>query len=68
MRFQDIQKMAKNMNININKMKKTDMIRAIQKAESNIACYGTERIEHCHEEACSWRKDCLALNSHLRHQ
>lgn len=64
MRFQDMQKMAKNMGININKMKKTDMIRAIQKAENNMPCYGTDRIEYCHEETCSWRKDCLALNNH----
>jgi hypothetical protein len=66
MRFQDIQRMAKSMDINTYRMKKTDMIRAIQKAENNIPCYGTERLYNCHEDACSWREGCLALNNHKR--
>lgn len=67
MRFQDIQKMAKSMNINTYRMKKTDLIRAIQSAENNIPCYGTERIVSCYEESCSWRKDCLALKKNAPH-
>ncbi|MBN1843246.1 MAG: SAP domain-containing protein [Deltaproteobacteria bacterium] len=65
MRFQDIQKMAKCMDINTYRMKKTDMIRAIQRAENNIPCYGTERIHGCHEETCLWRNDCLASNNNM---
>lgn len=62
MRFHDIQKMAKGMDINTYRMKKTDIIRAIQRAENNIECYGTERIGSCPEEACLWKSDCLSLN------
>ena len=61
MRFQDIQKMAKGMGINTFRMKKTNIIRAIQGKENNIECYGTERANHCEEEACLWRSDCLSL-------
>jgi len=66
MRFQDIQKMAKQMNINTYRMKKTDLIRGIQRAENNIECYGTERISSCQEEACLWRSDCLSLNNRMQ--
>ena len=66
MRFQQIQKMAKGMGIYTHRMKKTDMIRAIQRAENNIECYGTERIGTCQEGACLWRSDCLSLNNHIR--
>jgi len=63
MRFQDIRKMAKDMDINTFGMKKTDVIRAIQEAENNIECYGTERVGSCDEQACLWRSDCLTLNN-----
>jgi hypothetical protein len=63
MTFNEIQNMAKGMGINIFRMKKIDMIRSIQKAENNIDCYGTERVEHCHEDECCWRGDCRSLNN-----
>ena len=63
MKFQDIRKMAKGMDIYTYRMKKTDVIHAIQEAENNIECYGTERIGSCDEQECLWRSDCLALNN-----
>ncbi|MCX5836185.1 MAG: SAP domain-containing protein [Deltaproteobacteria bacterium] len=62
MKFNEIQKMAKRMGVNTFQMKKTDMILAIQRAENNIKCYGTPRVEYCQEFACLWREDCLSLN------
>jgi hypothetical protein len=62
MKFNEIQKMAKRMGVNTFKMKKTDMILAVQRAENNIECYGTRRVEYCQEFACLWREDCLSLN------
>ena len=61
MKFNEIRKMAKEMQINTYRMKKTDIIRTIQKTENNIECYGTERINNCNEEICLWRDDCLSL-------
>jgi hypothetical protein len=66
MRFQEIQKMAKGMGIRSLKMKKADLIRAIQRAENNIECYGTQRGENCQEMACLWKSDCLSLNNNRR--
>lgn len=63
MKFQEIQKMAKGMGINTYRTKKTDIIRSIQRKENNNECYGTDRVEQCKEEGCSWRSDCLAINN-----
>jgi len=59
MRYQDIQKMAKRMGLQANKMRKTEMVRAIQRAEGNNACYGTA-VSFCEQHNCLWREDCLA--------
>ncbi len=48
MRFHEIQNMAKGMGIKkYNNMKKIDLIRATQRPENNIACYGTQRVDSC---------------------
>ena len=65
MNFNEIKKMAKDMGLKTAGMKKIDLVRAIQRAENNIDCYGTERVKTCHEDACLWRNDCLSL-SHNR--
>jgi hypothetical protein len=67
MKFQEIRHKGKGMGIKqYNRMKKMDLIRAIQKAENNIECYGTQRVDNCQEETCLWRSDCLALNDKVR--
>ena len=63
MKFRDIQRMAKGMGINASRMGKEALIRAIQKQENNIPCYGTDRVAYCEERSCLWREDCLSLNS-----
>ncbi len=59
MNFQEIRKMAKTMDVKTHRMKKTDLIRAIQKAEENIDCYGSDRAHNCLEQKCLWRSDCV---------
>jgi hypothetical protein len=59
MTFNQVRKVAKEMGVNTNRLKKTDVIRAIQKAEHNIDCYGSERVDECMEESCLWRTDCI---------
>lgn len=66
MKFNEIRKIAKGMQINTYRMKKTDIIRAIQKLENNIECYGTERIKNCNEDKCLWRDDCLSLSEAVK--
>jgi hypothetical protein len=62
MKYNEIQKMAKNMGINTFQMKKKDMILAIQRSENNIECFGSSRVEYCLELTCLWRDDCVSLN------
>lgn len=66
MKFNEIQKMAKSMGINTFRMKKQEMIQAIQRAENNIDCFGTPRVEYCGELSCLWRDDCLSHNESNR--
>jgi hypothetical protein len=51
--------MAKGIGLNTYRMKKPDVIKAIQRAENNIDCYATDRIQYCNEAYCLWRDDCL---------
>jgi DNA-binding NarL/FixJ family response regulator len=62
MQFQEIRKLAKGLGINTFRMKKTDLIHSIQRAEGNIDCYATPRVQHCGELECLWRSDCLRAN------
>ena len=58
MNLNEVRKIAKRMRINTNSLKKTDIIRAIQRAENTYDCFGTERVGYCQEEICLWKKDC----------
>lgn len=62
MKYNEIQKMAKNIGVNTFQMKKKDMILSIQRAENNIECFGTTRVDYCNEPTCLWRDDCLSMN------
>lgn len=67
MRFHQIQRMAKGLGIETWQVKKTELVRAIQRTENNVECYGTQRVENCGEQGCLWRPDCIALNNRRMH-
>ncbi|MBT1073516.1 Rho termination factor N-terminal domain-containing protein [Pelotalea chapellei] len=58
MKLDEIKEIAKQHNIKTGKMKKSDLIRAIQEAEHNDACFDTGRVEECGQHVCLWREDC----------
>lgn len=58
MKMPDIKKKAKTLGINSIKMKKTDLILSIQKAEGSTACFGTG-TPACPYMDCCWREDCI---------
>ena len=58
MKIQDIKVIAKKKDVNAGKMKKTDLIRAIQVAEGNNACFATSSIQTCGQMTCLWSEDC----------
>ena len=62
MNFNEMRKKAKGMGINTLRMKKEDIIHAIQHAEHNIECFATNRVDECGEMKCLWRVDCILKN------
>ena len=58
----EIKDKAKNLGITPGFMKKTELIRAIQSAEGNTACYGTTNGT-CQWTDCCFRADCLKIRS-----
>ena len=60
MKMLDIKAKAKDLGIRSGKMKKEDLIRAIQEEEGNFPCFGSA-MEHCSQEDCCWREDCLSM-------
>lgn len=59
MKIDEIKEIAKQHNIRKAKMKKADLVRAIQQAEGNGACFSTGQANVCGQEACLWREDCV---------
>jgi len=59
MTLKEVKEMARNYEIKAGKMKKDEIVRAIQRAEGNFDCFGTAASGDCSQEDCLWRKDCL---------
>ncbi len=59
MDIQEIRQIAGQLGINPTRMGKTDLIRAIQRAEGIDDCFGFAAVEECEEEYCLWGVDCL---------
>jgi len=59
MKVTDIKDIAKSMDIKPGKMRKAELIHAIQEAEGNFPCFGTADGS-CDQMQCIWREDCLA--------
>ncbi len=58
MKLEEIKKISKQHNIKVGKMKKAELVRAIQAAEGNDVCFETGRASGCGQANCLWRDDC----------
>lgn len=58
MRMEDVREMAKALGVKSARLKKTELIRAIQTAEGNFPCFGTAS-GYCDQSDCAFRDDCL---------
>ncbi|OHB65046.1 MAG: hypothetical protein A2Y76_09385 [Planctomycetes bacterium RBG_13_60_9] len=58
MTINEIKAKAKGLGIEPGKMKKPELIRAIQKAEGCTPCYGGSN-GNCPWMQCCWRSDCF---------
>ena len=54
----EMRRYARSKGVNPGKLRKTELILAIQAAEGNPQCFATERRDHCPETACLWERDC----------
>jgi len=59
MKLQEIKDIAKKMGVVAGKMKKPDLIKAIQRAEGNNECFATDSVSSCGQMNCLWRADCM---------
>ena len=58
MKLDELKEIAKKHNIKAGKMKKADLVRAIQAAEANEQCFDTGASATCGQDGCLWREDC----------
>ena len=58
MKIQEIKEIALGMGIAAGKMKKSELVQAIQKKEGNEQCFDTGKVSHCGQYGCMWREDC----------
>lgn len=58
MRTQEVKEIAKQLGVKTEKLKKGELIRAIQSEEGNIPCFGIGKATECGQSECLWREDC----------
>jgi hypothetical protein len=58
MKLEEIKELAKQHTIKTGKLKKAELVRAIQEAEKNDICFDTGTAGVCGQETCAWRDDC----------
>lgn len=58
MNIEEVKEIARGRGIKAGRMKKADIIRAIQIMEENLPCFETGRSAECGEGGCLWREDC----------
>lgn len=58
MKLEGVKEIARERGIPLKKMKKTELIRTIQRNEGNFDCYNTDSSTTCGQLNCIWRDDC----------
>ena len=58
MKMNEVRAKAKALGIKIRGVKKSDLVKQIQKREGNFDCFGTAK-DYCDQWNCCFREDCL---------
>jgi arsenate reductase-like glutaredoxin family protein len=58
MKLEEIKEIAQKHGIKAGRMKKAELVRAIQSAEENETCFETGHADNCGQDGCKWRGDC----------
>jgi len=59
MKLEEIKGIAKKHDIKVGKLKKAELVQAIQSAEGNEVCFESGKAADCGQEQCLWRVDCI---------
>jgi len=62
MKIAAIKEKAKALGIKPGKMKKTELIHAVQQAENYTPCFGTSN-GYCKQSQCCFFQDCIKISS-----
>lgn len=66
MNLTEIKAIARQKGVKAGAMKKSEVIRAIQRAEGNSDCFEAQKAKECAEMNCLWRKDCVGVRQEAR--
>lgn len=58
LKLEEIKSIAQQHGIKVAKLKKSELVRAIQSAEGNEPCFEVGKAEVCGQMSCSWREMC----------
>lgn len=61
MSMEMVRDIARRRGLTLGKMKKTEMIKNIQRAEGNFDCFGTAVSGYCDQQNCLWLATCLHM-------
>ena len=61
MKLSEIKSMALSLGVMPGKSCKSELIKAIQRAEGNYDCFAADAVNECGQHTCLWREDCLSL-------
>jgi hypothetical protein len=58
MKMDEIKQIARQRNLKVGRTTKSELKRAIQRAEGNMPCFADDMAATCGQHACLWRPDC----------
>ena len=58
MKINEIKEIARQHNLKPGRANKVELVRAIQQAEGNLPCFGSNSANACGQFNCLWRGDC----------
>jgi|GEM_PF-145255 len=61
MTLEEIRLIAQSHGINVDRMEMPELVRAIQSAEGNEQCFGTDKASSCGQSGCCWQEPCLVV-------
>ena len=61
MKLAEVKEKAMQQGLTFSKVKKDDLVRAIQAHEGNNPCFKTN-VQYCSQMDCCWRSDCMPNN------